>query len=328
MQEQLLTIGRLAKLTGVSVDTVRYYGERGLILPTYITPETGYRYYHMDQVEALTHIRQQRSFGFSLDEIKEMQETPHLSRQIFYQKRYRDLRAEKLKLEQLLSQLAHQLQEDRPMKKRILIIDDAPFMIRAVTGILTHEGYEVVGSAQNGADGLALYSELKPDVVLLDILMPIKDGIETLKAMTQIDPHACVVMLTASGMMQRVSEVLALGAKGFVVKPFQPEGLCHAIEVAFTRSIGRKNGTLTSLVDFEAVTKDIVLRQEELNQVLAAVYQEPEGAPVFETLKALVAEETGVPIKDGHEQTHDLLKELILGQKELIALLKTGKKKN
>ena len=116
------------------------------------------------------------------------------------------------------------------MAKRILITDDALFMRVTLKNILTQHGYEVVGEAENGAEAVKLYSELKPDLVTMDITMPEMDGIEALKQIRAADGNANVVMCTAMGQKGMVVEAIQAGAKDFIVKPFQPERVIEAVE--------------------------------------------------------------------------------------------------
>lgn len=115
------------------------------------------------------------------------------------------------------------------MAKRILITDDALFMRVTLKNILTANGFEVAGEASNGAESVALYKQLKPDVVTMDITMPEMDGITALKEIRASDPNANVVMCTAMGQKSMVVEAIQAGAKDFIVKPFQPERVLEAL---------------------------------------------------------------------------------------------------
>lgn len=115
------------------------------------------------------------------------------------------------------------------MAKRILITDDALFMRVTLKNILTQNGYEVVGEAQNGKESVELYKSLKPDLVTMDITMPEMDGITALKEIKSIDGEAKVVMCTAMGQKNMVIEAIQAGAKDFIVKPFQPERVLEAV---------------------------------------------------------------------------------------------------
>lgn len=115
------------------------------------------------------------------------------------------------------------------MAKRILITDDALFMRVTLKNILTQNGYEVVGEAQNGLEAVKLYQELNPDLVTMDITMPEMDGLEALKKIKELDAKANVVMCTAMGQKNMVVEAIQSGAKDFIVKPFQPERVLEAV---------------------------------------------------------------------------------------------------
>ncbi len=118
------------------------------------------------------------------------------------------------------------------MGKSILICDDAAFMRMMLKDILVKEGYEVIGEAVNGADGVEKYSALKPDLVTMDITMPEMDGIAALKAIRQIDSSAKVIMCSAMGQQAMVVDAIQSGAKDFIVKPFQKERVAEALRKA------------------------------------------------------------------------------------------------
>jgi two-component system, chemotaxis family, chemotaxis protein CheY len=115
------------------------------------------------------------------------------------------------------------------MAKRILITDDALFMRVTLKRILTDAGYEVVGEASNGAEAVALYNDLKPDLVTMDITMPEMDGIEALKVIRGAHPSASIVMCSAMGQQNLMVEALQAGAKEFIVKPFQAEKVIEVV---------------------------------------------------------------------------------------------------
>ena len=116
------------------------------------------------------------------------------------------------------------------MAKNILICDDAAFMRMMIKDILTKNGYNVVGEAENGAQGVEKYNELHPDLVLMDITMPEMDGIAALKGIKQIDPNAHVIMCSAMGQQAMVIESIQAGAKDFIVKPFQADRVLEAVK--------------------------------------------------------------------------------------------------
>ena len=116
------------------------------------------------------------------------------------------------------------------MAKNILISDDAAFMRMMIKDILTKNGYNVVGEAENGAKAVEKYNELKPDLVLMDITMPEMDGIQALKKIKESDPSALVIMCSAMGQQAMVIESIQAGAKDFIVKPFQADRVIEAVK--------------------------------------------------------------------------------------------------
>ena len=98
----------------------------------------------------------------------------------------------------------------------------------------TKGGHEIVGEAETGQTAIDLYKTTKPDLVILDILMPDMNGLEALRKIREMDPDARVLMCTASEQSSHVQEALSLGAKGYIVKPFTKEAILSTIEKAFT----------------------------------------------------------------------------------------------
>ena len=113
---------------------------------------------------------------------------------------------------------------------KILIVDDAAFMRMMIKDILTKNGYEVAGEAENGVVAVSKYGEIKPDLVLMDITMPEKDGIQALKDIKAIDSGAKVIMCSAMGQQAMVIEAIQSGAKDFIVKPFQADRVIEAVK--------------------------------------------------------------------------------------------------
>ena len=115
------------------------------------------------------------------------------------------------------------------MAKNILICDDAAFMRMMIKDILTKNGYTVCGEAENGLRAVEKYSELNPDLVLMDITMPEMDGIQSLKKIKENDSSASVIMCSAMGQQAMVIESIQSGAKDFIVKPFQADRVLEAV---------------------------------------------------------------------------------------------------
>ncbi|TJY43178.1 response regulator [Cohnella pontilimi] len=116
------------------------------------------------------------------------------------------------------------------MANRILIVDDAAFMRMMIRDILTKNGYEVVGEAQDGAQAIEKFKELHPDLVTMDITMPEMDGISALKEIRKLDTNARVIMCSAMGQQAMVIDAIQAGAKDFIVKPFQADRVIEAIK--------------------------------------------------------------------------------------------------
>ena len=116
------------------------------------------------------------------------------------------------------------------MANGILIVDDAAFMRMMIRDVLTKNGYEVLGEAENGAKAVEKYKEVKPDLVIMDITMPEVDGIQAVKEIKAYDPNAKVVMCSAMGQQAMVIEAIQAGARDFIVKPFQADRVIEAVK--------------------------------------------------------------------------------------------------
>ncbi len=113
---------------------------------------------------------------------------------------------------------------------KVLIVDDSRTSRKILKGILEGAGHEVVGEAVDGQDGVEKYKELSPEVVTLDITMPVLDGLGSLAEIKKADPNARVIMVTAAGQQTKMVEAIKLGAAEFVTKPFEPDVILAMIE--------------------------------------------------------------------------------------------------
>ena len=114
----------------------------------------------------------------------------------------------------------------------ILLADDLAFIKMVQKEILTKRGYQVIGEAVDGIEVIEKYKKLKPDVVIMDITMPKMDGLNALKAIKQMDPLARVIVCSALGQQKLIIDAIRMGAKDFIVKPFEPDRLAAAIQKA------------------------------------------------------------------------------------------------
>jgi len=114
--------------------------------------------------------------------------------------------------------------------KTIMLVDDAAFMRMLLKDILSNNGYNVVGEAENGAIAVDRYRELNPDLVIMDITMPEMNGIDATKRIKDDDGSALIIMCSAMGQQAMVIEAIQAGAKDFIVKPFQPDRVLEAVQ--------------------------------------------------------------------------------------------------
>jgi len=112
---------------------------------------------------------------------------------------------------------------------RVLIVDDAKFM-RVNLKNMIKDDFVVVGEASNGEEAVQMYKELKPNLVTLDITMPVKSGLEALKDIIQIDPSAKILMCSAMGQRKMVIKAVKNGAKDFLVKPFNKQSVNYKLK--------------------------------------------------------------------------------------------------
>ncbi|GFI42608.1 MAG: response regulator [Dorea sp.] len=113
---------------------------------------------------------------------------------------------------------------------KILLVDDAAFMRMMLKNTLSQAGYTDLIEAEDGVKAVEAYTAEKPDLVFMDITMPNKDGLETLKEIKAMDPGATVVMCSAMGQETMVMDSIKSGAKDFIVKPFKPERVLSTVK--------------------------------------------------------------------------------------------------
>jgi two-component system chemotaxis response regulator CheY len=107
--------------------------------------------------------------------------------------------------------------------RRLLVVDDALFMRKLICDVAVEAGWEVAGEAGNGEEAVALYAQVKPDLVTMDLVMPVLGGLEALRRIRALDPQARVVVVTALDQKQALMESIRDGALDFIVKPFERE---------------------------------------------------------------------------------------------------------
>lgn len=115
------------------------------------------------------------------------------------------------------------------MNNKVLVIDDSPFIYKTVKKTLEPCGFEIVGHAENGLIGLEMYNRLNPDIITLDVTMPVMDGIETASNLIKIDPDVNLIMLSAMGDEDLINTAKNMGVRHFLSKPFKSNELVDLV---------------------------------------------------------------------------------------------------
>ena len=118
---------------------------------------------------------------------------------------------------------------------KILVVDDSKFMRKKLYDIIEEGGHSVVGEAENGKDAFKKYKKLKPDVVIMDIMMPETNGIEGLKLIKEFDSKAKVIMCTTLSNKQLLIKAIKLGAPDYIIKPFKDIRVIDSINSVLSR---------------------------------------------------------------------------------------------
>ncbi len=116
------------------------------------------------------------------------------------------------------------------MSLKVLIVDDASFMRTMLKDILTSAGFELAGEATDGVDAVEKFKMLKPDVITMDIVMPLKSGIDAVREIIAINKDARIIMCSALGQESLVLEAINAGAKDYIIKPFDPERVIEMVK--------------------------------------------------------------------------------------------------
>lgn len=114
---------------------------------------------------------------------------------------------------------------------RIMIVDDSLFMRRVLHDVLAEGGHTIVAEAKDGVEAIQLYGTYEPDVVTMDVTMPVMDGVQALEKIVALYPEAKIIMVSAMGQQALVLKAIRLGAKGFITKPFRPSTVLQEITI-------------------------------------------------------------------------------------------------
>ncbi|MGY0372757.1 response regulator [Clostridium sp. JNZ J1-5] len=116
----------------------------------------------------------------------------------------------------------------------VLVVDDSNFIRLNIINYLKNNNITVIGQASNGNEAINLYEKLRPDIVTMDITMPDMDGVEAVKKIVEIDPHAKIIMCSALGQQVKIIEAMEAGAKSFLTKPLNEERIVMEINKVIT----------------------------------------------------------------------------------------------
>ncbi len=116
------------------------------------------------------------------------------------------------------------------MGKRILIVDDTSYIRKALREIIEDNGHTVVGEAKNGIEAIELTEKLLPELIIMDIVMPGKNGIEAMIDIKKRFPHIKIVLMSALGQEKLIMDAINAGAQKFIIKPFKKENIISLLE--------------------------------------------------------------------------------------------------
>jgi two-component system chemotaxis response regulator CheY len=127
--------------------------------------------------------------------------------------------------------------------KTVLIVDDIPYVRKTLKQILSARGFKVVGEAENGEIAVQLYQELQPEIITMDLVMPLVNGVEATRRILAINPDARIVILSAMMQENLVADAIMAGAKDYIIKPFQTDEVMKVMnQVSMVEASPRLSG--------------------------------------------------------------------------------------
>lgn len=158
------------------------------------------------------------------------------------------------------------------MKTKLLIIEDEKITRRSLTDILTTEGYEV-SAAEDGEEGLKLFSSERPDIVITDLRLPKMSGIEILTKVMETDPKCKVILITAFASVETAIQSLKIGAYDYLTKPFSPEKLISILRnISLLNSVMNENTELKNRID-SLENKSIIGVSQSMKRLVQTIHQ-------------------------------------------------------
>lgn len=187
---------------------------------------------------------------------------------------------------------------------RVVIADDEPITRMDIKEILEEKGYEVIGEAADGFDAVELCKAKKPELVLMDIKMPLLDGLSAARIMMEEDVDAAIVLLTAYSEREFIDSAKDLGVSGYLVKPIDEKSLIPSIELAVARS----------------------KEMRKLRRDIAKVSERLENRSIIEKAKGRIMERDGLSEQEAYDFIRKLSLEKGMSMRRVaeILLMQTG----
>lgn len=183
------------------------------------------------------------------------------------------------------------------MAYRFLVVDDTTFMRKMAADCLTQQGHVVLGEAVNGREAVKMYKDLQPDIVMMDLTMPEMSGLEAIKEILAHDSDALILICSASNQEDLILEALDAGAKGYLMKPFNPDRLEEVIRQYADPYLSAQ--AEAELEEEEASEQDLEQAQDELQAPDTAAPETPittaPAAAAIEATAPLAAVSPAVP---------------------------------
>jgi two-component system chemotaxis response regulator CheY len=280
----LYTIGEISKIVNISTNALRYYDEIGLLRPVAVKNDNQYRYYSDEQIRDIMFIMELKQYGFSLGEIKELiknRENKKLKEKL--QQKLIKVNEDIVKLKQnskiLERRISELIKEEFEMKgANILIVDDLELVRKMIKSIIEEHGYICAGEVCNGEEAIEAYEKLKPDLIIMDITMPIMDGIYAMSKIINKHKNAKIIICSGMSKPQIILESIKEGARDFVAKPISSFRLIEAIERGIdTRNVIYKHNIdhISSKIKTYSSNSifDIILAQEEIDSMLNMLFE-------------------------------------------------------
>ena len=187
---------------------------------------------------------------------------------------------------------------------RVVIADDEPITRMDIKEILTEKGYEVIGEVADGFDAVEICKAQKPDLVLMDIKMPLLDGLSAARIMAEEGVDAAVVLITAYSEREFIDSAKEIGVSGYLVKPIDEKSLIPSIELAVARN----------------------REMQKLQRDIAKVSERLENRSIIEKAKGRIMERDGISEQEAYDYIRklSLTKSMSMRRIAEILLLQTG----